>query len=89
MLCPDTIPIVIGDPESRGRGIGSRVLLLLIDEARSRGWSVLRLRKVYVDNLASLRMYGRAGFRSQGQGIDDAGRRFIRMRLDLTAGPKR
>ncbi|PSR23493.1 MAG: hypothetical protein C7B45_02850 [Sulfobacillus acidophilus] len=46
-LCPELMPIVIGDPQYRNRGVGTQVLCLLIEEARRSGWTKLVAHKVY------------------------------------------
>jgi GNAT superfamily N-acetyltransferase len=60
-LAPDTLPMVIA-PEHRGRGIGRRVLLRLVDRARVLGWSELRVREVPAGNAASHRLFSGLGF---------------------------
>jgi len=47
VLRADTLPIVIGDPRFRSRGLGSVVLADLIQRAQSRGWAELNVRKVF------------------------------------------
>ncbi len=75
-LCTDCIPIVIGVPEHRSRGLGSRVLRLLVTRARALGWRRIRVKGVYTYNPRTRRLYERAGFRLTGlrpaQGGQDA-----------------
>jgi GNAT superfamily N-acetyltransferase len=60
-LTPDTLPIVVA-PGWRGRGIGRRVLLRLVDRARVLGWTELRVREVYAGNDAAHRLFAGLGF---------------------------
>lgn len=60
-LAPDTLPMVIA-PEWRGKGIGRRVLLRLVDRARVLGWKELRVREIAADNEASHRLFAGLGF---------------------------
>lgn len=61
-LLPDSLPIVIGLAAFRSRGIGRRVLRLLIARAMALGWETLRVKGVYTYNERSLRLYEGAGF---------------------------
>jgi GNAT superfamily N-acetyltransferase len=49
-LSRETIPIVIGDPVYRSRGIGTRVIRQLIEMARKEHWTELKVKKVYTFN---------------------------------------
>lgn len=60
-LCRDDLPIVIA-PDFQGRGIGKRVILGLIREAKRRGWDHLAVEEIYQDNLASRRLFEGCGF---------------------------
>jgi GNAT superfamily N-acetyltransferase len=60
-LAPDTLPIVIA-PGCRGRRIGRRVMLRLVDRARALGWTELHVREVYPCNEASHRLFTGLGF---------------------------
>jgi L-amino acid N-acyltransferase YncA len=84
VLRPDTLPIVIGDPRFRSRGVGGEVLRLLIERATASGWKALNVRKVFDDNERSLRMYQAAGFVTVGTSLDGDGRTTIQLRLDLS-----
>ena len=60
-VAPDVPELSIGvGPESRGRGIGTRVLEALVDVAREGGYRAISL-SVETDNPAR-RLYERAGF---------------------------
>lgn len=61
-LIPEDMPIVIGRPEDRARGIGTAVLQLLLQRARSLGWTEARATGIVPANHRSLRLFERAGF---------------------------
>lgn len=86
VLRRDTLPIVIGHPRFRSRGVGTVVLAQLVERARARGWSDLLVRKVFAYNERSLRMYRSAGFVEASRSTDDAGRLTVQLRLDLSLG---
>ncbi|AUW94411.1 MAG: GNAT family N-acetyltransferase [Sulfobacillus thermotolerans] len=77
-LAPDMLPIVIGEAEWRSRGIGSRVLALLIDRARELGYSSLWAKTIWTDNINSQRLFERMGgapifmMRCQRTGVNKA-----------------
>ena len=83
-LAPETLPIVIGDPRWRSRGIGGRTLRLLVQQARDLGWARLTVKEVYVDNRRSQRLYLSQGFRRAASGIDAQGRRYHTYALELS-----
>lgn len=60
---PDDLPIVIGDPACRGRGIGRKVILALIGRARALGWKRLKVGEIYDFNEGSRRCFEACGFR--------------------------
>ncbi len=70
-----TIPIVIGSPEYRSRGIGKKVLSLLIAKARDMGWKELSVKGIFSYNERSLNLYTAAGFveseRTPGNGCEN------------------
>ena len=72
-LTPDTVPIVIGRPEHRGRGYGRRALRLVVDHARRLGWQRLRTKGIRVGNDRSRRAFEAAGFRLVRTGPNEAG----------------
>ena len=80
---PDTLPIVIGDRGWWGRGIGTRVLRLLIVRARQLGWPSLQAKYIHHDNERSRRLFRRLGFQLVETGTDKHGQPFERYRLDL------
>ncbi len=73
-LAPHTLPIVIGEAEWRSRGVGSRVLRLLIDRARDLGWTSLTAKNIWLDNVRSRRLFESMGFHLVESGVDATGR---------------
>lgn len=65
----DSLHLVVGDPAFRGRGIGRRVVRLLVRRARERGLRTLRVR-VYADNVRMRRVLEGLGFRPAGTGAE-------------------
>ena len=65
-LCPNLIPIVIGDGKYRSRGLGTRVLRLLIARARELGWRRIGVSGVFTYNPRARRLLEGAGFRVTG-----------------------
>jgi len=59
----DDLPIVVGDPAWRGRGVGKRVVTALIARARSLGFQTLRVGEIYAFNEGSRRLFESCGFR--------------------------
>lgn len=82
-LSRETIPIVIGEPGYRSRGIGTRVIRLLIEMARKQHWPELNVKKVYTFNDRSHRMFTGLGFAVTGEGVDENGHRYRSYRLEL------
>ncbi|MGM9554186.1 MAG: GNAT family N-acetyltransferase [Faecousia sp.] len=70
-LCRDDLPIVIA-PEFQCRGIGKRVILGLIHEAKRRGWDHLAVEEIYQDNIASQRLFEGCGFQKAAATKDGA-----------------
>lgn len=70
------IPIVIGLKDFRARGIGKRVINLLIIRARELKWKRLKVNKIYVYNLASRKMFEDLGFRKTETNLDNRGREY-------------
>lgn len=60
----DDMPMVIGDRNCRGKGIGRKVIAALIRRGRELGWRTLRVGEIYDYNTASRRCYESAGFRA-------------------------
>jgi RimJ/RimL family protein N-acetyltransferase len=86
-LCGEAgTPIVIGEAAYRSRGLGTRVLALLIARARTLGRANLVVTGVSSDNARARRLYERAGFRRCGEVTDKAGRPMWRLELALHDG---
>lgn len=58
----DDMPIVLGDPEYRGKGIGKKVVSALIARAKSLGFAQLRVGEIYDWNIASQKCFTSMGF---------------------------
>lgn len=58
----DDMPIVIGDPECRGKGIGKKVVGALIERGRALGYDALRVEEIYDWNPASQKCFISMGF---------------------------
>lgn len=77
-LSETLMPIVIGDAQYRNRGVGSQALQLLIDVARSRGWTKLVAHKIFAYNARSMKLFEKAGFVRTGTGVDDREQEYVR-----------
>lgn len=82
-LSQETIPIAIGHPGYRSRGIGTRVIEQLIERAKREHWKELKVKKVYVFNERSHRMFTRLGFTVTGEGVDENGSKYRSYRLEI------
>jgi GNAT superfamily N-acetyltransferase len=82
-LCSDTMPIVIGCAEYRSRGIGKRVVRMLIERARALNWSILYIKRVYDDNVRARRLYEGAGFVPVETDLDKTGKHSLKYLLKL------
>lgn len=82
-LSPDDLPIVIGPPEYRSRGIGARVLDLLLRRAGELGWRSVQAKRVLIENQRARRMFLSRGFWIDGVETGDGGRRYFRFRLRI------
>lgn len=82
-LMKHSIPIVIGVGKHRSRGIGYRVLQLLIIRARSLGWKEMNVKGIYSYNERSLRLYRSLGFTETGRSERPDGIVEISMKLAL------
>ena len=60
-LAPHTVPIVLR-PESRGQGVGRRVMTALIERARNLGWEELQVREILPGNVVSSALFMGLGF---------------------------
>lgn len=59
----EDMPIVIGDRNLRGRGIGRRVVLTLMNRGRALGYPVLGVQEIYNCNAVSRKLFEGVGFR--------------------------
>ena len=59
----EDMPIVIGDPAYRGKGIGSKVISALVARGKSLGYDYLCVEEIYDWNEGSRRCFARLGFR--------------------------
>ena len=57
------LPIVIGVPEYRGRGVGRQVIRALMDRGRQLGCRTLGVREIYDFHDASIRCFTACGFK--------------------------
>lgn len=60
----EDIPIVIGDPTLRGKGIGKQVIRALINRARDLGFATLRVADIYDYNVGSRKLFEDCGFQA-------------------------
>ena len=58
----EDMPIVIGAPAYRGRGLGRKVVRALMDRGRDLGFEKLGVREIYDWNNASIRCFTACGF---------------------------
>ncbi len=58
----EDMPIVIGDPAFRGRGVGRKVICALMDRGRVLGYDRLGVKEIYDWNAASARCFTACGF---------------------------
>lgn len=58
------MPIVIGDPNYRGRGIGRRIVSALIQRGKALGYEYLAVDEIYDWNVSSRRCFESQGFRA-------------------------
>lgn len=59
----EDMPIVIGRPEYRGKGIGKKVIRTFIQEAKERGYDKIFVSEIYDFNIASRKCFESLGFR--------------------------
>ena len=58
----EDMPIVIGDPDYRGKGIGRRVISALIARGKELGYDHLAVEEIYDWNIGSRRCFESVGF---------------------------
>ena len=72
----DDMPIVIGEPAFRGRGIGRRVVEALCRRAEEINYNIIYVNEIYDFNTASIRCFTAAGF--EPCGVTEKGKRYMR-----------
>ena len=75
----DDLPIVLGDRNYRGKGVGRKVVSALVERGKSLGWTELRVGEIYSFNEGSRRCFERVGFRAYER--TEKGDRFV-LKLD-------
>lgn len=60
----EDMPIVIGDPNYRRKGIGKKVISALIERGRAKGYDKLYVGEIYDFNIGSQKCFESVGFRS-------------------------
>ena len=71
----EDMPIVIGDPAFRGKGVGKAVISALIQRGRELGYPTLRVEEIYDWNIASRKCFESLGFRAYEK--TEKGSRFL------------
>lgn len=74
---------VIGVSEFRGKGIGKRVLKLLIKRARELEWNKMKVQKVYAYNILWISLFEGLGFKKLETNVDEDGRKYSSYELIL------
>ena len=74
----DDIPIIIGNKEYRGSGIGKKVVLKLIERGKSLGYTQLFVNEIYNYNIGSQKLFEGIGFKKYEETIKG-----YRYRLEL------
>ena len=69
------LPIVIGDRDYRGKGIGKKVIAALIRRGRELGYETLEVGEIYEYNIGSRKCFESLGFRACEK--TEKGSRFI------------
>lgn len=60
----DDLPIVIGEPDYRGKGIGRSVIAALVERGRALGYDTLWVDEIYDFNEGSRRCFESVGFKA-------------------------
>lgn len=71
----EDLPVVIGVPQYRGRGIGRKVISALIGRGRTLGYDTLRVGEIYEYNVGSRKCFESLGFRAYEK--TEKGNRFL------------
>ena len=59
----EDMPIVIGEPAFRGKGIGKQVIAALVNRGKALGYNRLAVNEIFDYNTASRKCFENAGFR--------------------------
>lgn len=62
----DDMPIVIGNANYRGKGIGKQVVRALIQRAAELSYGEIKVRDIYTYNIASQKLFESVGFKKTG-----------------------
>ena len=71
----EDLPVVIGVPKYRGKGIGRKVIAALIRRGRALGYDTLRVGEIYEYNVGSRKCFESLGFRAYEK--TEKGNRFL------------
>ncbi|WP_042224689.1 GNAT family N-acetyltransferase [Oceanobacillus manasiensis] len=82
-LSRNMMPIVIGEKDYRGKGIGKCVITMLIKRAMKLGWSSLKVNKIYTYNTPSRTLFEKSGFVKVATKIDKKGREYNQFELEI------
>lgn len=63
-FCQEDMPIVIGEREYRGKGIGKKVVSALVERGKAMGYDKLYVGEIYDFNACSQKCFESVGFRS-------------------------
>lgn len=66
----EDMPIVIGDKEYRGKGIGYKVIKALIERAKTLGYKEIYVNEIYSYNIASQKAFEKVGFKRYKESED-------------------
>ena len=69
----EDMPIVIGEPQHRGKGIGKQVISALIQRGKALGYEYLQIGEIYEWNIVSRRCFESLGFREYKKTAKGAG----------------
>lgn len=65
-FCKEDMPIVIGDNRYRSKGIGKKILEVLIERAKKLDYKEINVREIYTYNIASQKLFESVGFKKDG-----------------------
>lgn len=71
----EDMPIVIGEPAYRGKGIGRKVVSALVQRGKELGYSKLYVNEIYFHNTGSRKCFESVGFRAYEK--TEKGNRFV------------